>query len=574
MILDTLEDARPCQVATSRLQLDALPAASPLPTVVLDEAPLVMQLDCLPSDAGRDASRGARAVSARIVPQAASARVVRRAATSVARRAAAIGAKKVKRGVFKDQRGAEYAKHLAFRRDWAFVLQDGSWERHPALQKAVLRGLTPREVDLLHILWLVLERNNIDPRTVDQAWLLCQSICREGGPYPPSFFRGRLPGTPGFRLRLAIAVASAAASGAGSTAASAAASGAGALAPCVLPRGKLWLNATRRLASAADVLQLQGVHVPSSIPWWRQVDASALRSIAGNAFTMPVIACHCAVAFLALASGGAKPRLPGVAASARPPMREYTSLPDFESLARGIYDQLALCWPHCLINIQSSQSISLGTLCSGGDLVVPLSRALVAALGSLCSISLTVMDAFACEANPEVRAFRERALGSCGPCLHDVHHLPLDSMQPCDLLVFGSSCKSLSQQNHKPRSLNDTDASDPAASSGSTLRGCFSYIEKHHPKIVIMENVTRLLGPVSRGSATRNVDVVASLLDPLGYTHGYGVFDSCDFLVPQSRARVYLWAARREYASWVPVWHDVVSLCRPRGRLPLSACLL
>ena len=247
------------------------------------------------------------------------------------------------------------------------------------------------------------------------ATLLKRWIYREGGPHPRYYFRDRLPGTPGFHLLDSRA----------------AASGVRALAPCVLPRGKLWFNALRRLANAAELLQLQGLHVPSSIPWWQSADTIVLKSIAGNAFTVTVVACHCAIALLALASDGVMPTgLAAIAtqaaaasagtqaaAAASAGTSAGTISPDFASLGQGIYRQLASSWPSCCGNVRSAQSISLGTLCSGGDFVVLVCRALAVALSSLAGMPLSITDAFACEANPHVRAFRERALAGClGPC--------------------------------------------------------------------------------------------------------------------------------------------------------------
>ena len=236
----------------------------------------LMEFDTLPGDsratsAGQAASArvsqmakpamaARQAASARVSQVAKPAMVARRAASAAAQAKAARWAarsRKGNRGRFQNGTGAEYAKHLAFRRDWTLVLPGGKWAQHGGLRDVPLAGLTAREVDVLHILWLVLEKKGYDPKAIDQAWLLCQSIHREGGPYPKHYFRGRLPGTPGFHIEI---------SGAGP-----------AFAPCVLPRGKLWLNPLRRLASAAELLQLQGVNVPSSIPWWRQADVAMVK---------------------------------------------------------------------------------------------------------------------------------------------------------------------------------------------------------------------------------------------------------------------------------------------------------
>ena len=283
-----------------------------------------MQLDSPPSDAG--AMPAGRAASARVAKKARraasapTAKVAVSAPRAKVAKTQAATALKDARGCFQGRLGAEYAKHLAFRRDWALVLPYGKWARHDGLQGVPLTGLNAREVDLLHILWLVLEEKGYNPKEVDQAWLLCQSIHRQGGPYPRHWFRGRLPGTPGFHIGDSKAAASA-------------------VAPCVLPRGKLWLNALRRLASAGEVLQLQGVNVPSSIPWWTHTDATVLKSIAGNAFTVTVVACHCAVALLALASGGAIPSM--LAEVAEGGEKGDASLPDFTVLAQRIYCQLS-----------------------------------------------------------------------------------------------------------------------------------------------------------------------------------------------------------------------------------------
>ena len=104
------------------------------------------------------------------------------------------------RALFSNKTGAEYAKHAAFRRDWGLVVPGGTWALHDGLRGVPLSGLTLREVDLLHILWFVLEKKGFDPQRVHQAWLVCQSIHREGGPYPRHYFRSRLPGTPGLHI--------------------------------------------------------------------------------------------------------------------------------------------------------------------------------------------------------------------------------------------------------------------------------------------------------------------------------------------------------------------------------------
>ncbi len=150
--------------------------------------------------------------------------------------------------------------------------------------------------------------------------------------------------------------------------------------------------------------------------------------------------------------------------------------------------------------------------------------------------------------------------------------MPVDSMPFVDVLIFGSSCKSLSAQNCDRRDLLDTDQNDPKCSSGATMASCLQYVVERLPHIVVIENVMGMLRLTRTG--TRNIQVVLDKLTDAGYVCGYDKQNSASFLLPQSRRRVYIWAHRRGSGFDERVWQDSVRLSKPGARIPLEACLL
>ncbi len=75
-----------------------------------------------------------------------------------------------------------------------------------------------------------------------------------------------------------------------------------------------------------------------------------------------------------------------------------------------------------------------------------------------------------------------------------------------------------------------------------------NYVRQQRPNVVLMENVRGLMSVSQKLSTTteavRNVDHVWHALSSCGYTCGHTVVDARRYLLPQTRARVWIWAER------------------------------
>jgi site-specific DNA-cytosine methylase len=242
----------------------------------------------------------------------------------------------------------------------------------------------------------------------------------------------------------------------------------------------------------------------------------------------------------------------------------------FATLAASLVKRLLHTWPDSFSS--GTKEVTLGTLCSGADFIVDMAHALVAEVNRQAHANLKLLSVFACEKNSQVRQFRDH-LGRRGTCYPDVHALPED-IPSTDILVFGSSCTSLSQLCNRKRDLTHTDPQDPLASSGATMKSCLQYVTNKLPQVVLFENVPGILGRIA-GEDGRNIDKVYNQLYAAGYSCQHAVFDSQSFMLPQRRRRVYAMATRGDIdPECCAAWPRLVRACSPLERIPLSACLL
>ncbi len=468
--------------------------------------------------------------------------------------------KKKKLGRFSERAGHEYRKHVLFRRDNGLISSHGTWLLSERLQSVAIPPMSARMLDLLHILWLLFEQRGVDPEHVDQMWLLCQSLhrasvarCKKGA------LAGQRPHTPGLHLQLHRR--------------------ARALVPCVLPRGVLWLNRLRRFATGAEMLQFQGVPLHTECGLWRKERDCLLKSIAGNGFAVPVVAWYVLLAVASVARSAAAPfhshphdgcnscraltklSAAAVTATVPAPLTEFS----FARFADELLQLLLNAWPDCFSSCPPRVLVKMGTLCSGGDFIVPMSRALLAAIGRRPGLPrITLQDEFACEIDPSVRGFRKRALPATQNYYCDCHAMPVERMTSVDILVFGSACKSLSSQKRvcDRRGLMHTDPHDKKCTSGATTRSCLRYVLRQKPQVVIIENVVGIL---------HDINVVLEALRGAGYTCGHDTRDATQFFLPQTRRRVYIWAHAQCNGC---MFCDSIRLLRPSSYLPVDACLL
>jgi site-specific DNA-cytosine methylase len=104
-----------------------------------------------------------------------------------------------------------------------------------------------------------------------------------------------------------------------------------------------------------------------------------------------------------------------------------------------------------------------------------------------------------------------------------------------DVLTAGFSCKGLSCLNQLSPRTCLTDMS----STSTTLRGVFGYMKNRKPRGVILENVPKLCS-ASDDEMETMVEQLLQEAAALGYSGQWILVNSKNYLLPQSRPRVYI----------------------------------
>ena len=459
------------------------------------------------------------------------------------------------RAKFSEGLGKEFAKHKAYREVNRMATETG-WVHSEALGKHVLPEMPDRMKDLLHIIWLFLEQHGIDPKCTDQIWHLDQSLIR--GEWDTDSVYRKLPNIPGLGLRRQ-----------------------GGISAAVLPHSCMWATRFMRFLTGVEMMQLQGVPI-SQCPFLLQEPNHLCKKIAGNLFSIPCIGRFLLTAIVRHAHQAAGTAPVAATAMVAKAVAAVATMVSLQSLAEDLVSQLFAAWPDCFQGVPPV-TLSFGTLCSGLDIVKPLLLALVAALEQrLGGPRVNVVFRFGCEIDPGVRRLRDMVAND--PCYEDVSKLPED-IDFVDMLLAGFSCKSVSHQNNKPRSILKDDQDDPLTSSGRTFGAVCKYVAAKQPRIVILENVIGLFRKIPLSEChgdkqPRNIDIVMQRLAACGhcgYHVGYTLVNARTTL-PQQRARVYIWAERKSYGTTddevSAAWQSLLGHVKPSFRLSLDACLL
>ena len=115
-----------------------------------------------------------------------------------------------------------------------------------------------------------------------------------------------------------------------------------------------------------------------------------------------------------------------------------------------------------------------------------------------------------------------------------------------DVFAAGFVCKSVSTENTQ-RGTHSQCIADGSGQTGETFKGVQDYVRRFRPKLVICENVCGLL----KRNRGRDPQIwrVRSAFQELGYAFAWHMLNSKDFLVPQRRTRVWMWAIRSDVAA-------------------------
>jgi hypothetical protein len=163
----------------------------------------------------------------------------------------------------------EYQKHNRYRILHDFITGDGAWQLDESLQQFQLPALSPRILDVLHIIYLSFRARGVAADSVDQIWDVSQSVLRytkRGLADSDDMVRSKHPCIPGFCFDVSKQ----------------------AVVPCILPSHIYFHNKSKRFLSGHDFLELQAINyaVPAFLSQFKQ---RTLKQAAGNSFTMSVV---------------------------------------------------------------------------------------------------------------------------------------------------------------------------------------------------------------------------------------------------------------------------------------------
>ena len=219
--------------------------------------------------------------------------------------------------------------------------------------------------------------------------------------------------------------------------------------------------------------------------------------------------------------------------------------------------------------------VELGTACSGSDIIIHVLTELFTFYKHTYGITLNLRPRFACELDPEKRAFLQAQFDQ-DTIYENVTELGkqvLPNMvtgRPCHvpatfMFCAGFSCKTRSKLNkHSSAMRNCIQYGAGEAETTQTWIGVQQYLTEKQPRLVLLENVKEL---TEAKDGISDADHIIKTLQGLGYVATYKVFDSGDYGSIQRRLRLYFFAwfhggtdiSRAERTLWARIADHSVS---------------
>ncbi|KAH9913975.1 uncharacterized protein BXZ73DRAFT_92885 [Epithele typhae] len=213
------------------------------------------------------------------------------------------------------------------------------------------------------------------------------------------------------------------------------------------------------------------------------------------------------------------------------------------------------------------RKMRVATMCSGTESPLLALNLIQRSIKEHYDMELEYEHVFSCEIEPFKQAYIERnfqppllfrdvcelgddeattAYGALAPVPGDV-----------DLLVAGTSCVDYSNLNNEKQDI------DANGESGRTFRGMMSWVKKHRPPLVILENV-----------CSAPWDKVAKYFAQHDYSASHLRVDTKTFYIPHTRTRVYLLAVDKRRSDLPEAWMDLLSKLKRPASSTLDAFLL
>ena len=309
--------------------------------------------------------------------------------------------------------------------------------------------------------------------------------------------------------------------------------------------------------------------------------------VAGNITTLPVIGWYMLLALVAVLPRSDLPVSKQVSVSKQLSPGNYEP----KSLAQTLASLLESKWAAAIAGCRpgGDMAVSVGSLCSGADFVKDfcmfladaITAAIVAAGTSTpaqapgATARVRVIDALACESDRKLWLMAKQGGHRPMPLnfFTNVHTIPMQLAPTVDICVLTGMCTAISGCNRNRMSLHTP---SPKNVTKSTVDGCLAYVKAKTPKVVILENVAALTwqpkaaSPAAAQSSAGmahspprpDVDWIVAQLASMGYVAGYDLQDSCDWWVPQTRLRTYVWAHRPGLPG-AAAFSAAVRCCKP-----------
>ena len=212
--------------------------------------------------------------------------------------------------------------------------------------------------------------------------------------------------------------------------------------------------------------------------------------------------------------------------------------------------------------------LKVGGFCSGSGVFGMGIESMLQEISDVALVHLRCKHSFVCESKKWKQEWliENTQIGCC--CFNDVCKMDKEGPISCarhgecvvpkvHILAGGFSCTSVShinntaaQQKGKLQHCTPDDPSLPA--TFKTWHGCIKLVKQNKPLVLMFENVEALDdAPVSQEGAIMlgqaqlsNLGECCRQLREEGYAVSHKVLASNDYLVPQMRKRLYIWAVR------------------------------
>ena len=196
--------------------------------------------------------------------------------------------------------------------------------------------------------------------------------------------------------------------------------------------------------------------------------------------------------------------------------------------------------------------LSIGTGCSGTDVVVHVAGLILKSWHNMFGIDIKLVHALSCENTPFKQEFIAHHFdpGHIFPDLHQLNgtsamdiHGALVAIPLLHIWVCGIECDSISALNthsHQNKSCIEDDGTDTR--TGNTARSCMQFIKDRKPMMFILENVKNLAAKSHKEAS--NLETLIKMANRCGYYVSTSLVNTSAYGFPQARERFYIVGAR------------------------------